>query len=186
MTFAAFLDRDGTLIEDIGYMNRPEQVKLMPGVREALRELKASGYRLIVVTNQSAVARGYCTEEAVDETNREINRQLGDESRIERFMICPHHPEGVVPEYAIDCECRKPGPALIHRAAAEMQIDLSRSVLIGDSTRDIVAGKRAGLKTVQVVAGDAPGAEADHVAPDMAAAVRWIIDETRPTEGKGP
>ncbi len=177
------LDRDGTLIEDRGYLARPEQVALLPGAREALTELRRLGFALAVVSNQSGVARGYFDEAAVEAVNRRINELLGGPACVDRFFICPHLPEGIVPEYSFECECRKPKPGLIERAAREMDLDLSRSFLVGDARRDLAAGREARVgKVVLVLTGTAElvrdlmgvPTEADHVAKDLPAAVDWI------------
>jgi D-glycero-D-manno-heptose 1,7-bisphosphate phosphatase len=148
---AVFLDRDKTLIEDPGYLDRPEGVRLLPGVVEALRRLKAVGYRLIVVTNQAAVARGRLTIEGLERIHAELRRQIlvaGIE--LDAIYYCPYHPEGTVPPYDREHEERKPAPGMLLRAAREMGLDLSRSWMVGDRLRDVQAGRRAGCRTVLV------------------------------------
>lgn len=175
---AVFLDRDGTLIEDPGYIGRPEQVKLLPGVVEGLSELRRLGFALVVVSNQSGVARGYFGEEQVEAVNAAIAAKLGPEARIDRFLFCPHLPEGIVPEYSFACECRKPKPGMILQAARELGIDLARSYLVGDSERDLAAGRAAGVGTVLVRMGVAPTlaapANADLEASNLIQVARWI------------
>jgi len=177
------LDRDGTLIEDRGYLARPEQVSLLPGVREGMAELKRLGFALAVVSNQSGVARGYFNEAAVEAVNRRINELLGTAAGVDRFFFCPHLREGIVPEYSFECECRKPKPGMIERAAREMDLDLARSFLVGDARRDLAAGREARVgKVVLVLTGTAElvrdlmgvPTEADHVARDLLSAVEWI------------
>ena len=148
---AIFLDRDNTLINDPGYINHPDQVKLLDGVAEALIELKALGYKLIVVTNQSAVARGIITEKILGEIHDRLEELLAEKNAfLDRIYYCPYHPDGVVPEYSKESDCRKPAPGLFRKAAAEMDLDLSQSWCIGDSRRDIEAGQRAGCKTILI------------------------------------
>jgi len=148
---AIFLDRDGTLIEDPGYLNDPEQVKLLEGAAEALVELRAMGYKLIVVSNQSAVARGLVTEKVLGEIHNRLNQLLAAKhAHLDRIYYCPYHPDGVVPRYRKDSDLRKPNPGMLVTAADEMDINLSDSWLIGNSSSDIEAGLRAGCKTILI------------------------------------
>ena len=148
---AIFLDRDGTLIEDPGYLNHPEQIKLMEGVAEALIELRAMGYMLIVVTNQSAVARGIVSEKVLGEIHNRLRQLLTERGAyLDQIYYCPYHPDGVIPKYCKESDWRKPNPGMLLSASDEMDIDLSQSWKIGDSSRDIEAGLRAGCKTILV------------------------------------
>ena len=148
---AIFLDRDDTLIEDPGYINDPEQVKLLDGVPEALIQLKTLGYKLIVVTNQSAVAHGIVTEKVLGEIHERLKQLLADKNAyLDRIYYCPYHPEGVVPKYCKESNSRKPSPGMLLKAADEMDIDLSQSWCVGNSSRDIEAGQRAGCKTILI------------------------------------
>ena len=148
---AIFLDRDETLIEDPGYINHPDQVKLLDGIAEALIELKALGYKLIVVTNQSAVARGIVTEKVLGEIHSRLKQLLAEKDAfLDGIYYCPYHPDGVVPKYRQESDCRKPNPGMLLKAADEMDIDLSQSWCIGNSIRDVEAGQRAGCKTILV------------------------------------
>jgi D-glycero-D-manno-heptose 1,7-bisphosphate phosphatase len=148
---AIFLDRDDTLIEDPGYINNPEQVKLLDGVPEALIQLKALGYKLIVVTNQSAVAHGIVTEKILGEIHERLKQLLADKNAfLDRIYYCPYHPEGVVPKYCKESNSRKPSAGMLLKAADEMDIDLSQSWCVGNSSRDIEAGQRAGCKTILI------------------------------------
>jgi len=148
---AIFLDRDGTLIEDPGYLNDPEQVKLLEGVAEALAELRTMGYKLIVVSNQSAVARGLVTEKVLDEIHNRLNQLLAAKQvHLDRIYYCPYHPDGVIGKYRKDSDLRKPNPGMLLTAADEIDIDLSDSWLIGNSNSDIEAGLRAGCKTILI------------------------------------
>jgi D-glycero-D-manno-heptose 1,7-bisphosphate phosphatase len=148
---AIFLDRDKTLIHDPGYINHPDQVKLLDGVAEALIELKALGFKLIVVTNQSGVARGIITEELLEKIHDRMKELLAEQNAfLDRIYYCPYHPDGVVPEYSKESEYRKPAPGMFEKAAAEMDLDLSESWCIGDSRRDVEAGRQAGCKTILI------------------------------------
>jgi D,D-heptose 1,7-bisphosphate phosphatase len=148
---AIFLDRDDTLIDDPGYINDPEQVKLLDGVPEALIQLKALGYKLIIVTNQSAVAHGIVTEKALGEIHERLKQLLADKNAfLDRIYYCPYHPEGVVPKYSKESNSRKPSPGMLLKATDEMDIDLGQSWCIGNSSRDVEAGLRAGCKTILI------------------------------------
>jgi len=148
---AIFLDRDDTLIEDPGYINDPDQLKLLDGVPEALKELKQLGYKLIVVSNQSAVARGIVTEKVLGEIHERLKQMLAKEGAyLDRIYYCPYHPEGVIQKYRKKSDYRKPNPGMLLTAAKEMDLDLSQSWLIGNSAGDIQAGQRAGCKTILI------------------------------------
>jgi len=146
---AVFLDRDNTLIEDPGYIKDPDQVKLLDGVPEALVELKALGYKLVVVSNQSAVARGIVTEEALDEIHDRLQELLAEKgATLDRIYYCPYHPDGVIAKYRKETDWRKPSPGMLLAAAEQMDIDLGQSWMIGNSDSDIEAGARAGCRTI--------------------------------------
>lgn len=146
---AVFLDKDGTLIEDVPYNVDPDRIRFTPGALQGLFLLHTSGYKLFVVSNQSGVARGYFEEDALSGVEQRL-RDILDANGIPLagFYYCPHHPEGTVKAYSYECDCRKPAPGMILRAAQEHNIDLSRSWLVGDILNDIEAGRRAGCKTV--------------------------------------
>ncbi len=165
---AVFLDRDGTIIEDGGYIDHPDQARLCAGAREALRRMRRAGHVLIVASNQSGVARGLFDERAVDEVNARITSLLGGEAAPDAFYYCPYldGPEAVVAAYRRDSDWRKPKPGMLLAAAQEHGIDLARSWMIGDAPRDVEAGRRAGCRTILLApdgAPDAGGAGADHV-----------------------
>jgi len=148
---AIFFDRDDTLIEDPGFINNPDQVKLLDGVTEALIELKAMDYKLIVVSNQSGVARGIITEKVLGQIHKRLKQLLAEKGAyLDQIYYCPYHPEAVVPKYRKESNDRKPNPGMLLTAANEMDIDLSRSWVIGDSSRDVEAGLRAGCKTILI------------------------------------
>jgi len=148
---AIFLDCDGTLIEDPGYINHPDQVKLLDGVPEALIELKHIGYKLIVVSNQSAVARGIVTEKVLGEIHNRLKQLLAEKGAyLDGIYYCPYHPDGLIAKYRKESNDRKPNPGMLLTAADEMDIDLGQSWAIGDSGRDVEAGSKAGCKTILI------------------------------------
>ena len=163
---AIFLDRDGTLIEEVGYPTRPEQIRILAGVGGALRRLADAGYRLIVVTNQSAIARGLLTEDDLNRFHQTLDEQLellG--ARVDAYYACPHHPdptEAKRPELVVECDCRKPKPGLLLQAAEDLGLDLAISWMVGDTWRDIGAGQAAGVRTVKLPA--LPSQEAERPA----------------------
>lgn len=171
-----FLDRDGTLIEDPGYLREPARVQLLPGVAEALRTLRAAGFMLVVVTNQSGVARGYFNEielAAVHDRMRELLAAGG--VKLDGLYYCPYHPEGVVEAYRKASDWRKPGCGMLLAAASDLGIDLGRSWMIGDAARDIEAGRRAGCRTVLLKESQDQACGADVVAADLLEASRAVL-----------
>jgi D,D-heptose 1,7-bisphosphate phosphatase len=148
---AIFLDRDDTLIEDPGYISRSEQVNLLAGVPRALIELKALGYKLVVVTNQSAVARGIVTEKVLGDIHKRLEQLLAEKNAfLDGIYYCPYHPDGAVKKYRQESELRKPNPGMLLKAAEEMDLDLGQSWCVGNSSTDIGAGLRAGCKTILI------------------------------------
>ena len=176
---AAFLDRDGTIVEEVNYLTRAEDMRLESGALAALRRLREAGYLLIVVTNQSAVARGMIAEAELAALHERLEGMLAEEGvRLDAIYYCPHHPESDRPEYARSCECRKPEPGMLLRAAAELGVDLPRSVMFGDSERDVEAGRRAGCRTALLHHGRPPSAaSADLSAVDLADAVAQLLGD---------
>jgi histidinol-phosphate phosphatase family protein len=176
-----FLDKDGTLIEDVPYNVDPERIRLAPGAEEGLRLFHAAGYRLIVITNQSGVARGLFSEWALMAVHERLVRLLEAVGvPLGGFYYCPHHPDGQVPRYSIACACRKPQPGLIAAAARDHRIDLARSWFAGDILDDVEAGRRAGCRTVLIDNGNetewehSPWRRPHHVAADLEEAARLI------------
>jgi D,D-heptose 1,7-bisphosphate phosphatase len=148
---AIFLDKDGTLIEDVPYNVDPEQIRLYADVPEALVALKQAGYKLIVISNQSGVAQGYFKEKALEGVTEKLSQLLAPyQVSFDGFYYCPHHPHGKVETYIKACECRKPQPGLLTQAAQELSIDLSQSWMIGDILNDVEAGNRAGCRTILI------------------------------------
>jgi D-glycero-D-manno-heptose 1,7-bisphosphate phosphatase len=183
---AVFLDRDHTIIEDPGYLSDPNGVRLLPGVDQAIKSLAHAGYKLVVVTNQSGVARGLVTEESLERIHAEMSRQLAsDGAHLDAIYYCPFHPEGSVEEYAIESDLRKPRPGMLRKAAADLDLDLQASWMVGDSPRDVEAGQRAGCRTIRLrSAGDHPTREgededvrADFTVRNLSEAAKIILRE---------
>lgn len=148
---AVFLDRDGTVNRNTHYLIDFADFEIIPGVEEALRILQEMGYRLFGVSNQSGVARGYFTYAAVEDLNRRIVADLGARGiRLEEIAFCPHHPEGIVTEYARTCECRKPAPGMLRDLARKYGLDLTHSYMVGDSESDGLAGINAGARGIWI------------------------------------
>ncbi len=148
---AIFLDRDGTIIEDPGYINHPDQVKLLDGVAEVLTTFSAMGYKLIVASNQSAVARGIVTEKVLGKIHNRLKELLAKKgAHLDAIYYCPYHPDGAVMKYRKESDWRKPNPGMLLAAADEMDIELVGSWVIGNSGRDVDAGRRAGCKTILI------------------------------------
>jgi histidinol-phosphate phosphatase family protein len=178
-----FLDKDGTLIEDLPYNVDPRRIRFAPGSVEGVRLLAAAGWRIAIVTNQSGVARGYFTMTQLDELGRHLERQLrGYGVEWAGFYACPHLPDGIN-EFAMECECRKPAPGMLRQAAADLGVSLDASWFVGDTWMDVAAGRAAGCRTILVGrewrrADSYPeDARPDHAVPDLLAAARIIVAE---------
>ena len=172
---AVFLDRDGTMNKDVPYCSRPEDFQLFPDTARAVRLLNEHGYKVIVITNQSGIARGYFTEEMLGLIHQKMLKQLAEENaRIDAIYYCPHHPDD-------NCECRKPKPKMVLQAAEEHDIDLMRSFIVGDRAHDIILGQSVGCRTVLVPSDPdeiASGSYSpDYIAPDLYKAALWIIEQ---------
>jgi D-glycero-D-manno-heptose 1,7-bisphosphate phosphatase len=151
---AVFLDRDGTIIEEVYYLACPSQVRLLPGAAEAIRDLNHAGFMVIVVTNQAGVARGYFPESRVAEVHSYLAARLADAgAKVDAFYYCPHHERDGIGGYRIACDCRKPRPGMLLRAAREHQLDLAESWMIGDKPSDVSAGSAAGCRSILVRTG---------------------------------
>lgn len=163
---AVFLDRDDTVIDDPGYINEPEQVTLLPGAAEAVIQFKRMGYKVIIITNQSAIARGMLTEDKLAKIHQRLRNLLFAEgAKIDGLYYCPFHPDGTVAEFAKESPLRKPSPGMLHQAAEELDLDLPQSWMIGDRYRDVQAGKAAGCHTILV---DVPGKNREkNTTPEM-------------------
>ena len=177
---AVFLDRDGTLIEEVHHLATPDQVQLIPGAAEAVRQLNDAGVLVVVVTNQSGVARGYFPESRVAEVHAHLSALLAEYgARIDAYYHCPHHPVEGVGAYGVVCDCRKPKPGMLLAAAHDLDIDLTRSWMIGDKVCDADAGTAAGCRTLLVRTGHGQELPADAGAvADLAAALGVIREQT--------
>jgi D,D-heptose 1,7-bisphosphate phosphatase len=188
---AVFLDRDGVLVRDVDHLTSVSQLEILPGVPEALRRLHDAGWAVVVVTNQSVVARGWLTEDGLRDIHRELASRLAARGAVlDAIYYCPHHPDGAVAAYRLACDCRKPKPGLLLRAADDLDLDLGASVMVGDVPTDVEAGKRAGCRTVLIRGGraaerDGAGPPADHVAADLADAADWILAPSRAVRSDG-
>ena len=183
---AVFIDRDGTLTEEVGYVNHPSRLRLLPRSAEAVRRLNQAGVAAVVATNQAGVARGYFSEDVLHAVNAALVAQLEQAgARLDGLYVCLHHPsEGVAP-YRAACECRKPQPGLLLRAAEELGLDLAASTMVGDKASDLEPGRRVGARAVLVLTGYGRGeweyrreqfaVPPDHVAADLLDAVEWAL-----------
>jgi len=177
---AVFFDRDGTLVHDPGYLNHPDQVQLLDGAAEAVRDLRLLGYRIVIVTNQSGVARGIVTEEMLEKIHARLRALLGLKgASLDGIYYCPYHPEGTIEEYSKESDLRKPKPGMLLAAARELDIDLTRSWAVGDSDRDTEAGRAAGCRTILISASRSEYAypeksRPDHIAVNMREAANII------------
>jgi D-glycero-D-manno-heptose 1,7-bisphosphate phosphatase len=181
---AVFLDRDGTLLEEAGYLDRLERLVFFPFAIDAVRLLNRAGFAVIVITNQSGVGRGFYEEAFVGEVHGVMDRRLAEGgARIDGYYYCPHHPLAEIERYRQDCTCRKPGPGLLTRAAAEMNLDLERSLTVGDKWSDVEAGRAAGTGSILVRTGYGmsteraarPGAAPTAITDNVIAAAAWIL-----------
>jgi len=183
---AVIMDRDGTVCEEVGYVNHVDRIRLLPRSAEAIRRLNEAGFQTVIITNQAGVARGYFDEPLIDEVHDKVRQMLAEGgARVDGIYYCPHHPEAGQPPYRKACDCRKPRPGMLLRARDEMGIDLRSSFMVGDSMRDVGAGKSVGATTVLVKTGYGKGElehrsdgwtiRPDHVADDLLDAVDWIL-----------
>ena len=181
---AVFLDRDGTVIEEIGYLDRPERVELYPYATHAIRAFNRVGLPVVLVTNQSGIARGFFNDKVVEHVHRHIADLLAHGgAHIDAYYYCPHHPDGHVAPYAVPCECRKPGRGLVDRAARELGIDPSTSFTVGDRWVDVGLARSIGGRGVLVRTGYGAieegrrpeGMHADVVVNNLVEAASWIL-----------
>lgn len=182
MTPAAFLDRDGTIIELVHHLNDPADVRLIPGAAEAIAQLRAAGWPVVIITNQSVIGRGKLTEAGLEDVHAEMNRQLAQQgAQIDGIYFCPLAPT-IKDSTVIEDPMRKPGPGMLLQAASEMALDLSRSWMVGDTVSDMLAGQNAGCATILVQTGYGAsyahdkGAVTYEVA-DLSAAAKIILNE---------
>ena len=179
---ACFLDRDGTLIEERNYLADPALVALAPGVPEALRLLRDAGYLLIVVSNQSGIARGYFTAEQLKAVEQRVGELLAEHGlSLDANYYCFHHEKGIIPEYARPCDCRKPKPGLLLQAVRDFSLDPARCMMIGDKVSDLQAGQAAGCRALALVRSghgteqDLSGFPGAVDAPDILSAVQTLL-----------
>ena len=184
---ALFMDRDGTISEEVGYVNHPTRFRLFPYTAAAIKLLNENGWLAIVVTNQAGVARGYFSEDVIIQIHEQVQRDLQNASaKLDAIYYCAHHPSVGEPPYRLDCDCRKPRTGLIDRAAADFQIDLARSWMVGDRYGDVELARNAGLHSAFVLSGYGRGEwefqrgswqiEPELVAEDLLEAVKTIVE----------
>ena len=181
---AVFIDRDGTISEEVGYVNHPSRFRVFPYSAEAIRILNNNGWLAIVITNQAGVARGYFSEELIASVHDRLESDL-ENARLDAIYYCAHHPSVGEPPYRIDCDCRKPKPGLIDRAAKDLDVDLGASWMVGDRYGDVELARNAGLRSAFVLSGYGRGEweyqrqtwkyEPDVVCEDLLEAVKVIV-----------
>ena len=183
---AAFLDRDGVLNVDLGYAHRSDQLEWIPGAQEAVQLLNEAGYYVFVISNQSGVARGYFDENSVKLFHAHMQADLSARgAHIDAFYYCPHHPDGIRDDLRRPCDCRKPQPGLLRRAAADLDIDLARSFVVGDRWHDLAAGQAVGARGVLVRTGlgkrdewePEPGTTPAAIVDNLMDAAAWILEQ---------
>ena len=186
---AVFLDRDGTMIEDVGYLDTPSGIELFPWTVDAIRAFNRAGLPVVVVTNQAGVARGFLTEAILADIHRALTATLAaGGATVDGFYHCPHHPHGTVAGYARACDCRKPGRALIDRAARDLDLDPARSFVVGDKWIDVGLAHAVGARGILVRTGygaaqearPQQGQAADAIVDNLAAAASWILMNREP------
>ncbi len=185
MKRAVFFDRDGTINEEAGYIRDLNNLKLIKGAAEAIEKLRKSGFLAVLITNQSGPARGYYSEEWVKQLNNRVQELLNQEgAELDAIYYCPHLPDGSVPEYTFECDCRKPNIGLFLNAKSDFDIDLNSSFMLGDKATDVEAGHNAGCKSIllktgygqQVLAGSYQTVpDANYIADDIVDAAEWIL-----------
>jgi D-glycero-D-manno-heptose 1,7-bisphosphate phosphatase len=186
---AVFVDRDGTLIDEVGYIERLDRVALYPWTVDAVRALNRAKFRVVMVSNQSGVARGVFTEATGAEVHAPLAARLeAGGARIDAYYYCPHHPDGKVQQYAVRCDCRKPSRGLVDRAVRELDVDPARSFVVGDRWLDVELAHAVGARGVLVRTGygrteeavPRDGVSADAIADNLIAAVSWILQNRQP------
>jgi len=184
---AVFIDRDGTLTEEVGYVNHPQRLRLLPRSAEAIRRLNERGIAAVVVTNQAGVARGYFSEEVLHAVTARLADQLEQAgAHLDGIYVCAHHPSEGEPPWRAECDCRKPRPGLFFQAAAELGVELRASTVVSDKASDLAVAPKIGARGVLVLTGYGLGeweyrrhafvTPPDHVAGDLLDAVQWAID----------
>ena len=190
---AVFLDRDGTLSEERGYIDRLELIEIFPWTSDAIRLLNRAGFVVVVVTNQSAIGRGIIDLPFLQTVHDAFDRHLARSgARVDRYYYCPHHPDAPLPEYRMVCRCRKPGPGMIEQATTDLGLDPSRSFMVGDRLIDVACGHAAGVKSLLVRSGHSahrgeapPGlSEPDAILNNLMEAVGWILRSSSPSSAR--
>jgi D-glycero-D-manno-heptose 1,7-bisphosphate phosphatase len=178
---AVFLDRDGTVIDELGYLGDSSRIDVFPWSAAALRDLAGAGFALVIVTNQAGVARGFFDEDTVRAVNASLDQRLRAEGAVvDGYYYCPHHPEGVVERYRMACRCRKPAPGMIEDAARDLGLDVSRSWVVGDTWLDVGLAVQAGSRGILVRTGHGARVEAERPeGVDAAAIVATLGDAAR-------
>jgi len=175
---AVFIDRDGTLIRDVGYLSRIQQIEVLPRVAEGLSLLRASGLKTVLVTNQSGVGRGFLTEDDLHSIHEELQRIIG---RFDGVYYCPHHPTAAIGSYRVACDCRKPNGGMVARASHDLNLDPGASYVIGDHITDVRMALSVGAKGILLGNSDLRGAGVTHEwaanAKDFFCAVQWILED---------
>lgn len=185
---AVFLDRDGTINEQMGYINHLSRFKLLPKVADAISLLNRNEIQVVVVTNQSGLARGYFPITLLETVHKKMIRLLKEKNAfIDGLYICPHHPEAKEIQYRLDCSCRKPKTGLLEQASEELHLDLSNSYMVGDRWSDLKCGNAVGAKSILVLSGYGRGdldyigptqeVQPQHIAEDLLKAAEWIVDD---------
>ena len=183
-----FLDRDGTLIEEVGYLSHLDRIVLYPWSIESVKLLNRAGFKVVVVTNQAGVARGLFDEDFIDEAHRFLDQKFSDGgATIDKFYYCPHHPEASVEAYRSECDCRKPKAGMLWKAAQELQLELSHSFVIGDRLSDLRLGQAVGARSLLVRTGYGEttareltdDVEVAYTAPELMTAVAWILRRSK-------
>jgi D-glycero-D-manno-heptose 1,7-bisphosphate phosphatase len=190
---AVLLDRDGTIIEEVGYLDRVDRVRLFPWSVAAIRALNAANIPIVLITNQSGVARGFFTESVVDDVHRHIGGLLAaGGAHLDAYYYCPHHRDGKIAEYAIACDCRKPGRGLVDRAAQELGVDAAQSFTVGDRWLDVALARNIGGRGILVRTGygadeenrPPDGLSADAIVNNLVEAASWILEALANPEAK--
>ena len=186
--WAVFLDRDGTINEEVNYLGDPAHLKLTPDAAKAIYLLNSHNIPVIVVTNQAGIARGYFTETQMHLVHQALDLMIAVENaKIDAYYFCPHHPTAGIGDYKITCTCRKPHPGMLYQAAQDLQLDLSKSYLVGDKLTDIQAGNLAGCQTILVETGygkeesktQQDETKPDQISPNLLSAIQWILSQSK-------
>ena len=187
---AVFIDRDGTLTEEVGYVNHPGRLRLLPRSAAAVRRLNEAGIAAVMATNQAGIARGYFSEAVMNAVHQQLIEWLKDAgAHLDGLYVCPHHPTEGAPPFRADCDCRRPKPGLLLRAADDLDLDLGGSSVVGDRASDLAVAGHVGARSILVLTGYGLGeweyrrahfpVAPDHVATDLLDAVEWVIAQRR-------